>query len=1163
MKNILAAISKLASGVISISGMRQGISALLAAKTNAVCPGPVLCIVPSEEQTESFSRDLGLFTDTPVHIYPGYDIPPYTPLSPDPATVAARISTLYQALSSSSPFIMVASCEALLRKVLPKELLDRKTELLIAGEETDQKELVNRLVAAGYEPVSLVQEAGEFSVRGGIMDIFSPGFDLPARLDFFGDTVESIRLFDPVSQRSVEDIHEIILLPACDILYAADTRGNQKIYDTFAQLAEQRDWDFDQSRKILERIETRKHFPGIEFFMPLFYENPVSPLDYLPDTAKIFMVNPHDISRTIHLTWERIETNLLEAQSHRNPVFPSGDLFLSEKELSSTLSRFPLITMSDLSISEPDGIGQSFHLQSGNHTLIKQDLELKRKEFGLLTPLVQQIDSWLEEGGRAFLACRSNRRAQQLGEMLREHGLDNEIKGPPFDFSDQPRNRGIILYTHPLSEGFDLVAEQVHLLSENELFGEKRIGPKGRTRKTSENSALQFEELQHGEVIVHKDHGLGLYEGLINMELRGVTNDFMQISFQGNDRLYVPVDRLSAITKYKGVSDKEPKLDRLGSKIWATTKNKIKKAVWKIALDLLDLYARRAMNTGKQFSTPDELYYELEESFPYDETPGQIKAINDVIADLTSEKTMDRLVCGDVGYGKTEVAIRAAFKVVEDSHQVAILVPTTVLADQHAATFAERLKGFPVNIKSLNRFRTAGEQKKIIKGLADGSVDIVIGTHRLLSKDIKFRKLGLLIIDEEHRFGVTHKEKLKKLKSSVDVLTLTATPIPRTLQFSLLGIRDLSVISSPPAHRRTVKTFIAKHDDLVIKEAVTKELLRRGQVFIVHNRVHSIHDMAKKVQKLVPEAKIAVAHGQMPGKNLEEIMVRFVNREIDVLVCTTIIESGLDIPNANTIIITSADRLGLAEIYQLRGRVGRSNEQAYAYLMVPSLDGLSKDATQRLRALMDYNELGGGFKLAMTDLQIRGGGNILGESQSGTIAAVGYDLYLDLLQKTVADLKRKAELGDDFVETEDIDPEINLAVSAYFPERYIHDANQRYIAYRKITSIGSDEDLADYKNELEDRYGLMPMEVSNLFEVISLKRDLKKFMVIKLDQGASTIVMAFHDQTPVDPQKILLFINKSNNKARFTPDNRLVCPYKPDSKTDIFETVRNILQNIG
>jgi len=806
---------------------------------------------------------------------------------------------------------------------------------------------------------------------------------------------------------------------------------------------------------------------------------------------------------------------------------------------------------------------EAITIRCGNHTLIKQHLELQRQKFGLLAPLTVYLREWLTNGEQVHIACRSERHAAQLGQMLGGHDLPVTLaSGPALEFK---AGQGITLHPFPLSAGFDLLDEKIHLLSEVELFGEKRLSrAKKRKAKEGAEPGVSFEELKLGDIVVHRDHGLAVYDGINAIKIGEVANDFLLLSYKEGDKLYVPVDRINTITKYNGLTDKAPVLSRLGTKAWSVTKKKVQEAVWKVAQHLLTLYAKRQVVTGTAFSRPDSLYQELEESFPFDETPGQAKAITEVLDDLTNEQCMDRLVCGDVGFGKTEVAIRAAFKVAADGFQVAVLVPTTVLAEQHAATFRERLQGFPVTVECLNRFRSTSEQKDITKKLAAGRIDIVIGTHRLLSKDVVFKRLGLLIIDEEHRFGVTHKERLKLLRTGIDVLTLTATPIPRTLQMSLLGVRDLSVINTPPVNRQSVKTFIAKYSDLVIKEAIIRELQRGGQVFLVHNRVHSIHDLAFKVQKLVPEARIAVAHGQMQGKILEEIMVSFVRKEVNVLICTTIIESGLDIPNANTIIINRADRMGLAEIYQLRGRVGRSKEQAYAYLLVPSLDLLSKDAKQRLRALMDYNELGGGFKLALSDLQIRGGGNILGESQSGTIAAVGYDLYLDLLQRTVEDLKRHGEAGEEGPpEGMEIDPEINLRLSASIPAEYIPDLDQRYIAYRRIASVTSEEEASDLMAEFTDRYGQLPGAAINLFSIITLKLALKKQRIVKLEEAPSALVFTFAGATPASPERVLLYVEHHKKTARLTPDGRLVVKIPTASTEPVFETVRKIVRCLG
>lgn len=1168
MNNLLSALKKNGSTPLTVTGLRGSAVALLLARTATVSSAPILAVVPSETQAAALEQDIGFFTDKPVFHYPGYDIPPYTPLSPDPSTVAGRLATLFRILNTEPPFIVIASVEALFRRVLPKDLLDRLAELVISGEETPMDELVNSLIRSGYQSASLVQTVGEFSIRGGILDVFATGFDSPLRLDFFGDTVESIRHFDPISQRSINEVEEAILLPAGDILFPDPGTDEQtSLRRRFREAATTYNWNEDDSARMLEKISSRIKFPGIEFFLPLFYPETSSPLEYLPENTLSFTIDTTGINRQASLTWERIEANFQEAGNSGTPALPPESLFVTRDGLETLLDNRKRISLYDfqspeISNDHPSTVSpvhRTFTITSGNHTLIKQEIDLQRKKYGLLGALSNTVRVWLAQGDKVFFASKSRRKAQHLAEMFLPYHIQTSLIDAPF-LPEESDCREIMLVAQPFSEGFDLPDEKLHIISENELFGEKRLQPGKRRKKKAGAPAVSFEELKTGDIVVHTSHGLGIYKGITNLILEKIAKDFLEIEYAGSDKLYVPVDRLGNITKYKGLTDRVPKIDKLGGKAWSNTKKKIKEAVWKVAMDLLDLYARRKLAEGYAFSMPDEMYHELEKSFSYEETSGQIKAINDVIDDLTSKRTMDRLVCGDVGYGKTEVAVRAAFKVIADNRQVALLVPTTVLAEQHAQTFRERFEGFPVTVESLNRFRSPSDQKKIIAGLTEGSVDIVIGTHRLLSKDVRFRRLGLLIIDEEHRFGVTHKEKLKRLRSGIDVLTLTATPIPRTLQLSLLGVRDLSIISSPPQYRRSIKTFIARYDDLVIKEAVSRELLRSGQVFVVHNRVRSIHEMAGTVQKLVPEARVAVAHGQMPGKNLEEIMVRFVRKEIDVLVCTTIIESGLDIPNANTIVITRADRLGLAEIYQLRGRVGRSSEQSYAYLLVPSMEGLSKDAQQRLRALMDYNELGGGFKLAMSDLQIRGGGNILGVSQSGTIAAIGYDLYLDLLQKTVDDLKKSSGENKDFIETEAVDPEINLNISALIPDSYITDTNQRYIAYRRCNCIDTEEGLLDFQDELRDRYGTIPLETTNLLKIMSLKQDFKKLKIAKLEQGPASLVFTFLDLTPVDPQKILQFIKQSKNRARLTPDSKLIVTLPDDSSEDSLHSAKNIIQ---
>ncbi|MEN8198780.1 MAG: transcription-repair coupling factor [Thermodesulfobacteriota bacterium] len=1161
------------SEVPALRGSSKALFAALQARSQPCC-----CIVPDEEMVGRVEEDLKLFTSLPIFTYPGYEIPPYTPLSPDPLTTAARLSTLYRLKEADTPFILVASAEALMRRTLPTRVLSSNVELLMSGEECDREELLKNLTELGYEQVSLVQSVGEYSVRGGILDIFPPAFmaggrlhPTPLRLDFFGDNVESLRSFNPMSQRSTSELAEAILLPASDICYPPPSGGVMKnILAAFQEQSNKYDWDSEETQELQEKVSTLSRFPGMEFFLPLFYpaEELSSLFDFLPAECCLIHFAPELEEQAREMVEERILNNHLEALESHTPALAPEQLFLLPAETKKRMAPFPRILCSLQTDTD------SLHpLTATNHQLLKQDISLQRRKRGLIPPLSDQIRGWQEQGDRVLLCCRSDRRSKTLAELLSRHQhLIEQVQSPinVDNLADSSRNDVLYLCDQSLSEGFSLTGPSIHFLSESELFGEMRIGGR-RKKQEKQTETIRFAELHDNDVVVHRDHGLGRYLGIVTLELQGVVNDYMHLEYRGGDKLYLPVDRLNLISRYEGLSDREPRIDKLGAQAWRSAKAKVKEEVWKVAQELLEIYARRELREGRRFSPAGELFHELEESFPFDETPGQDKAITDVIDDLTSDRPMDRLVCGDVGYGKTEVAIRGAFKVVEDGLQAAILVPTTVLAEQHLTTFRERLDGFPVTIECLNRFRTPAQQREIVGKLAAGKIDIIIGTHRLLSKDVTFRELGLLIIDEEHRFGVSHKEKIKRLKSEVDILTLTATPIPRTLQMSLLSIRDLSVISSPPEHRRPVKTFVARYDGLVIKEAVLREMRRGGQVFFVHNRVKSIHHMAATVQELVPEARIAVAHGQMNGKELEEIMVRFVNREIDVLMATTIIESGLDIPTANTIIINRADMLGLAEIYQLRGRVGRSATQSFAYLLVPSLDNLSKDSKDRLRALMECNELGGGFKLAMSDLQIRGGGNLLGVSQSGHIAAIGYDLYLDLLQNTVADMKARASSdGEGKKVHEQVEAEINLQLSAYIPEDFIPDISQRYIAYRRISALSSADAQAheDLLDELGDRYGRLPGETRNLFRIVALKQELAPLGVSKLERGRDSFVFSFTDRTPLDPARLLNYLQQGGKKAkkkppRLTPDGRLIVHTPLDSDEHLFTVLQKILSELN
>lgn len=1165
---------------LNVSGLRGSSPAWL---SSLFPPGHnCCCIVADENMVAGFKQDVQLFTEKQVLTYPGYEIPPYTPLSPDQRTTASRLSCLYRLLERDASFILVVSMEAMMRRVLPKKVLSHSIELVMAGEECDSNQLLCALVAMGYEKVSLVRAVGDFSVRGGIIDIYPPPFpeaghtlrEGPIRLDFFGDTIESIRSFEPISQRSIGELDEALFLPVSDILFdQADSALQKKIVHNLKRLTRSDHYDPAQAKHIIDRVGRQSRFAGIEFFLPLFYPDHDSGsatiFDYLPDNTTLLFIDPEAGRQTAQLVTERIDANFQNAEQKMMPALAPEEIFLTPAQIQKEIASFSQVSCSDFATIDDNGLA----IHSTNHQLIKQDISLQRQKRGVIAPLTDHIGRWQNQGDRVIICCRSEKHTGTLAELLSKHHQQVAVIDPPLDLTRQiqpEEHNQLYLCTHPLQSGFSLADKKIHLLSETEIFGEMRIGARKKA-SYQKGTPVTFSELSHGDTVVHRDHGLGIYRDICTLTLNTVKNDFMLIEYRDGDKLYLPVDRLHLISRYEGLSDRKPKIDKLGSQSWRTVKSKVKEEVWKVAQELLDIYAKRELRQGKRFSPPAEMYQELEESFPYDETPGQDKAITDTIGDLTSDQPMDRLICGDVGYGKTEVAVRGAFKVVEDGFQAAVLVPTTVLAEQHAKTFKERLQGFGVSVECINRFKTTSRQKRIVGELKQGKIDIIIGTHRLLSKDIVYKNLGLLIVDEEHRFGVSHKEKIKKIKSEVDILTLTATPIPRTLQMSLLGIRDLSVISSPPEHRRPVKTFVSRYDELVIKEAIIKEMHRKGQLFFVHNRVKSIQKMAATIQKLVPAARIGVAHGQMGGKELEEVMVAFVNKEIDVMVCTTIIESGLDIPSANTIIINRADQLGLAEIYQLRGRVGRSSLQSFAYLLVPSLDSLSKDSKERLRALMDSNELGGGFKLAMSDLQIRGGGNLLGVSQSGHIAAIGYDLYLDLLQKTITDLKTRGALENGKEVSDDLDPEINLQISAYIPENYIADISGRYLFYRRISALISQDDAMaeDLKDELVDRFGTLPQETTNLFHTMALKKELVPLRIAKLEKGRDNLVFTLAEDTPINPEKLLHFIQsksmtKKGGSAKLTPDGRIILPFQPgESSGDFFNTIRKILTELN
>ena len=1130
----------------------------------------VLWITRDQDQAEEVLADLAAFTDLPLLGFPCHDAPPFVPILPSHEILGARIATLYRLGVEDRAMIVVAPAQALLEYTLPRDLLLGHVELVMAGEDLDVEALGRWLARTGYESSPVVQSRGQFSMRGGILDVFPPGRDLPVRIDLFGDTVEEIRTFDPRTQRSTGTVDELVLLPCQELVYLDPWFGNgqSRIVERAASFG----WTPAALNALLQQVEQCRVMESQRVLAPVFYPERPSLFDYLPRDVLVVLHDPLELENAVRDSWEKA-AGLYET-SCRGGGRVLGVLeeyILPREDLASRLGDHSIWSVELVpAVMEPAGEGL-FVPGADREAVEEMEVETRLPEIvpargrigakGLFRAVTEGIRGWVDEGFKVVVSVPGRRHAQRLWELFKMHGLVPVEAGMVFE--DPPlgegkgRGQGVAFLRSRISRGFVSPGDRLVVLAEGEILGTRARAARPSDR-TGPTPVFSFEELERDRPVVHRDHGIGIYRGLVRMETLGTRGEFLLIEYRDGDKLYLPVDRLGLLQPYVGVEGREPRLDKLGGGTWQLKKQRVKRAIYEIAHELVELYAARKVRQGHPFSPPDAMFRQFEAEFPYEETRDQEAAIRECLKDLEEPRPMDRLLCGDVGFGKTEVAMRVAFKVVEDGKQVAVLVPTTILAEQHERTFRQRFRRFPVKVAALSRLKGRSEQQEVLRRAASGEVDILIGTHRLLQSDVRFKDLGLLIVDEEHRFGVRHKERLKRLKQTVDCLSLTATPIPRTLQLSLLGVRDLSTINTPPRERLPVKTYLAQWDDSLIKQAIEREKARGGQVFLVHNRVKGIYRVAEHVRALVPGARVQVAHGQMAPSELEEVMVQFVRGEVDCLVCTTIVESGLDIPAANTIIINRADRMGLADLYQLRGRVGRAREQAFAYLVVPEPSALSEQARKRLRAVLELGDtLGGGFRLAMHDLQIRGAGNILGISQSGQIAEVGYEMYLGLLQDAVEELKGRPP-------GEEVDPEVNLGISAFIPERYVPDAEIRLGLYRRIARSADELAAAELAREMADRFGPMPEEVRNLFAIIELKRRLRALNVIRLDAARNSVpprvVMAFDAKGPPDVEAVLKLVQRRNG-WRLLPDQRLVVEVGPPSPEGVFiQAVQKALQ---
>jgi transcription-repair coupling factor (superfamily II helicase) len=1098
---------------LSLVGLSPAAGAYLLSRLFCRLARPVLLITPESVSQETFLQDLAFFLGAQAaggpHAwprllsFPAHELLPFRPLGFDAEISATRVGAAFAVLTYREPFFLVAPAAALRQKLMPAARLKDAFVYVVAGEELDRRTFLQQLLEGGYERRPIVEERGEFSVRGGIIDLFPPLYAQPVRVEFVGDEVESLRFFDPASQRSRGSLEDLVVLPVSEVIL--DRAARERALEGRSKRRDPRFWHY---------VREGRHFPGIERHLAEFYPEPQTLWDYLPPETLVVEWEPLNISRE------------LAKLAEQAPTEPSG--WLDQTSWETRRRAFATVKCESLAWEESRADG-SFYFQVGRNDGLAQELVQKAGEDGRLIPaLAESLAEWRGQGFHVLLVSLNPHRASRLAQLLAAEGLEVEVRpAPTWENGGQ-----VHLVVGEISGGFRLFVEGLVVLTEDEALG---LRPERRRRK--EAAPLQdltsLADLTEGDYIVHLDHGIGIYRGLVKLTVGDKVNDFLELEYQGGDRLFLPVDRLNLVQKYLGVEGVAPKVARLGGKAWERAKSRVKKAVERIARELVELYAARRVLPGHAFSPPDPLFREFEATFAYEETPDQLSAIQEVLADMTADKPMDRLICGDVGYGKTEVALRAAFKAVMDGKQVAMLVPTTVLAEQHYDTFTQRLAPYPLEVRVLSRFKSPAEQKRILADLAAGKIDIVIGTHRLLQKDVKFRDLGLVIIDEEQRFGVKQKEKLKEWWKTVDVLTLTATPIPRTLQLSLAGIRELSLINTPPENRRSIRTYLCRPEKAVIQAAIRRELARQGQVFFVHNRVQTLPRWARFVQELVPEARVAMAHGQMPERQLEQIMVRFWRGEIDVLVCTAIIESGLDIPAANTIIINRAHALGLAQLYQLRGRVGRSEAQAYAYLLVPDEAGLSGEAQKRLKALMEFTELGSGYKIALHDLQIRGAGNLLGQAQSGHLAEVGYELYLQLLEQAIREFKGEKP---EYLSPE---PEVRLPVAAYLPEDYVPDVQQRLALYRRLSGRLTPEMVDELEEELLDRFGPLPPEGKNLLQVVRLKHSLRRLGIKRLDLQDSFAVLQFADPERLHLKRLLDLVQEKPKSVLLSPDQTL------------------------
>jgi transcription-repair coupling factor (superfamily II helicase) len=1135
------------SGLLAFVGAEGSAAALVCHAIGAHSARQIVYLAPDSEVAQQASADLiALGQELPLTHLPkrsgarpllltAPDRTPYAEVHGDRRATMLHTAALCELIGSRGRSPLVLTAAALVRRVPPRKALREATVELALNQEVDLVKLSQQLSTAGYLRVPVVEDPGSYALRGGVIDLWPGQLAAPIRAEMYGDLLASLKIFDPEDQRTQGAVTRVTAPPAQGAIVTPASEARAR--DVLRHLCDAVNLPSTKTRSLIDDLATGRAFFGSDGYLPAFFELETL-FDYLAPDALFIVDDPSAVVRALHTEIERGLAG--EAARHGAPHFPARALYLSQDELEEQLAQRSLLALHRTAIAAPQSASVLQNLEGAppdapslacsDLTGLARAVKSARNEHGkhgALEPLLEHIRVFLDAGMEVLICARTETQAERLATLLSHRGAAIAVWKGDSELGAEKQAR---IVTAPLARGVLAPAAGFALITEEEIFGPRAHRPAAKQR--SARALLQdLRALAVGDFVVHVDHGVGRYLGLERRAIGAVHVDLLVVEYAGGDRLFLPVYRLNQIEKYAG-GDTTPKVDRLGGQTFSKTKARVERRVRQMADELLKLYAERAALKREPLGPPDDEYRAFEASFPFEETRDQASAIAEVLRDIQNERVMDRLVCGDVGFGKTEVALRAAFFNAMGGRQVALLCPTTVLAQQHFNTFSARFSGYPLTVRAMSRFESKTEHQNTLKGLKEGSVDVVIGTHRLLSKDVHFKRLGLLVVDEEQRFGVTHKERIKQLRRAVDVLTLSATPIPRTLQLAIGGMRDMSIITTPPVDRRAIRTVVSQFDPGLIKEAISRELERGGQVFYVYNRVDGIYERAQRIRELLPLARVTVGHGQMSESALEQTMLDFVQGEYDVLVATAIIESGLDIPRANTIIVDRADLFGLSQLYQLRGRVGRANERAYAYLLVPPASQLSDEARSRIEALERYTELGSGFHIATLDMELRGGGDLLGAEQSGFVESVGFDLFCKMLEDASHELRGESVVHE-------VDPDLNFDVEALLPEDYIDEVGVRLSLYKRLSSAADEAEVNDLAREMEDRFGPPPVAARRLVELMRLKTELRRLRAVGCEASAKSATLHLLEDTPLDPTKIGALVAGKKSLYRLSPSGRL------------------------